>query len=118
SYMSGVQGDAVRNALRKRGSSRSAQLRPLRRQRLALHVPVDQSLALLLDHRWRGVVDEGVAGELAVALGNLDLDPLDLLVEASAFGAEVDQAVQRHQQLQVADHCGGRGGGTGGVVDE
>ena len=47
--------------------------------------------------------------QLACALGDFALDALDLLVQSRVFGAEVDQACQRNQQLEFADDGGRRG---------
>src|SRR5690606_506510 len=58
---------------------------PLGSQCLALCRPVDQPLALLLDYRGGGVGDEGFVRQLALALGDLRVDLLQLFVEAGAF---------------------------------
>ena len=49
---------------------------------------------------------------------HLALDALDLLVQARAFGVEVDQAFQRHQQLQLADHRRPRAAGGVAVGEQ
>ena len=87
-----------------------SKLRALLAQGGELVVPVDQALAFLFDYRRRCVLHEGVAGQFAVALGDLDLHALDFLVHARALGVQVDQAFQRHQQLEFADDGRRRGG--------
>src|SRR5690606_38073700 len=81
------------------GAALSAKLGALGRQGFALYVPVDQALAFLFDHGGWGVVDEGLAGQLALALADLGLHALEFLVQPGALGAQVDQAFQRYQQL-------------------
>src|SRR5690606_17429508 len=66
--------------------------------------PVGQALAFLFDHGGRGVVDEGLVAQLGLAFADFGGDALEFLVQARALGAEVDQTLQRDQQLERADH--------------
>src|SRR5690606_24416601 len=96
---------------RGRPAPRRPRLQPcaLRGQGVALGRPVHQSRALLLDHGGRGVVDEAFAGQLGLRLRQLRLDALELLVQARAFGVEVDEAFEGYEQPKLADDAGGRG---------
>src|SRR5690606_21648677 len=85
---------------------------------LFLGGPVGEAAAFLLDDRGGGVPDEGRVAELGLALGDLAGDALEFLVQARALRVEVHQAFQRHQQLEVADHGGGRGGRLRTVAEE
>src|SRR5690606_17328010 len=66
---------------------------------LVLGGPVGEAVAFLLDDGGRGVLHEGGVAELALALGDLRGDALELLVQARAFRVEVHESFQRHQQL-------------------
>src|SRR5690606_27105742 len=103
--------EAYATGARGRPAPRRPRLQPcaLRGQGVALGRPVHQSRALLLDHGGRGVVDEAFAGQLGLRLRQLRLDALELLVQARAFGVEVDEAFEGYEQPKLADDAGGRG---------
>src|SRR4249919_2413730 len=87
----------------------SAQSCALRGQGFALRAPIGEALALLFDHRRGGVLHEGLACELVLRLRKFAFHALEFLVQARAFGAEVDEPFQRHEQLHLADEGTGRG---------
>src|SRR6185312_195651 len=74
----------------------SAEARGLFTQGGRLRIPVGQTVAFLFDHCCRRVIDEVRVAELAFAFFYFAFDAGDLLVQPRAFGAEVDQPLQRN----------------------